>query len=170
MMATAAVTRASRSLNKRTVLVTASRYNSTSEGGGESDPKAAAKSKLKDMLTNLSTKKKQPSRKPVDLAKPSLKEIDGDVVDVKGIEPEVVHAVSRVARAAATAADGNDDDEGPGAPGVGGVIGGANVVNMSADEGRPDPTLEEDSGSSFYVSCVNEDQEARNEDTTSNKK
>ena len=66
--------------------------------------------------------------------------------------------------------DGNDDDEGPGVAAVGGAIGGANVVNMSTDEGRPDPTLEEDSGSSFYVSCVNEDQEAGNEDTTSHKK
>ena len=74
----------------------------------DNDSKAAAKVKLKGLLSKLSDKKQPSPVKPVNLAKPSLKNVD--VVDAKGIEPEVVHAVSKVARASAETGGGGDDD------------------------------------------------------------
>ncbi len=59
-----------------------------------------------------------------------------------------------------------DRDEGGEGPVVG-VVEEANprdrasVVNMSNTEGQPDPTLEEESESSFHTSCVTQEDEAR---------
>jgi len=122
MMATTAGSRvlwATRNVNKRLALpaVTASaRRNSSSNNTGDSDggssaAKDAARNKLNSLLSRLNESKQEAKpavSKPVKLAKPSLKNIGEDVVDVKGLEPEVVHAVSRVARAT-TAKEADDD-------------------------------------------------------------
>jgi len=112
-----------RLLDKRlvaTITSQQSRLNSTgSEGsdGGVKDPK----DKLKNLLKVMADKKREQGSVDKDgrrkkrgpkLAQPSLKDIEGvsEVTDVKGIQPEVVHAVSKVAQATAEATSHKDDD------------------------------------------------------------
>lgn len=103
----------------------------SSSGGGDDDDKSSkparpkstdnsedtkkndAKTKLNSLLGDLLAQKDRSGPQPIktSLAKPTLKKIDGDKVDVKGIEPEVVHAASQVARASAAGSQSPEDDD-----------------------------------------------------------